>query len=83
MTRTTGDQVTAEEFDRLVRDFPGWLIWRSSGAGWWWATRSRLLTEEEMYAEMHHTVCGEDAETLRKQLDQQATIEAGRAAVGR
>ncbi|GLY90540.1 hypothetical protein [Actinoallomurus iriomotensis] len=86
MTRTTGDLVTAEEFDCLVRDFPGWLIWRSGGsgrAGWWWATRNRLLTEEEMYAEMHHTVCGEDAETLRGQLDQQATIEAGRAAAGR
>ncbi|GII87667.1 hypothetical protein Ssi03_56570 [Sphaerisporangium siamense] len=61
-------------FDRhlaeIAREFPDWTIWRSD-AGRWWATRHRLLTEEERDAGCAMTIDADDAEGLRERLLEQ------------
>ncbi|MEV6981497.1 hypothetical protein AB0M95_09590 [Sphaerisporangium sp. NPDC051017] len=61
-------------FDRhlaeIAREFPDWTIWRSD-AGRWWATRHRLLTEEERDAGGAMTVDADDSKGLRERLLEQ------------
>ncbi|RCG28897.1 hypothetical protein DQ384_21220 [Sphaerisporangium album] len=64
-------------FDRhlaeIAREFPDWTIWRSD-AGRWWATRHRLLTEEEREAGSAMTIDADDSEGLRERLLEQQEL---------
>jgi hypothetical protein len=75
----TGEQRLA----MLRAEHPGWRLWRArtdrGEAGMWMATRSRVLTTEEMYGGLAHTLAEDSADLLRDALEEQRRIEAAHA----
>lgn len=55
-------------------EHPGWRIWRSDG-GCWWATRRHRVSDRQLNAGYEATVCGDDADELRRALARQHAIE--------
>jgi hypothetical protein len=68
---------------RLRAEHLGWNIWRArtatGGAGMWMATRDRVLTTEEMYDGLAHTLAEDCADRLGAALVEQRRIEVTRA----
>jgi hypothetical protein len=66
---------------RMRAEFPGWSVWRArrldGGLGSWCATRDRLLTCEEMFHGLAHTLVCDHLRQLREELVLQAKAEAG------
>lgn len=58
----------------LEAQHPGWHIWRSDG-GCWWATRRHRVSDRQLRAGFEVTVCGDDADELRRALTRQRAIE--------
>lgn len=63
----------------MREEFPGWSVWRArrhdGRPGSWCATRDRLLTCDEMYRGLAHTLVCDDVEQLREELMLQAKCE--------
>lgn len=67
--------------EQLRNDFgEHWNVWRSTGAdgrpGDWWATRrNQVLTTDQMYAGMMHTLAEDTPGDLRATLNAQRGLE--------
>ncbi|MBC6457122.1 hypothetical protein [Actinomadura sp. HBU206391] len=72
-----------ERLTRLRAEHPGWNIWRArtatGGPGMWMATRDRVLTTEEMYDGLAHTLAEDRSDLLGDALAAQRRIEIARA----
>ncbi|GAA2108991.1 hypothetical protein [Actinomadura alba] len=72
----------AEGIAALRTAHPDWNIWRArtstGGAGMWMATRHRVLTTDEMYDGLAHTLAEDCADRLAAALAEQHRIEAAR-----
>jgi hypothetical protein len=62
----------------LASTFPGWHFWRGRSGDQpkgWYATRRERITARQVERGLFRTLAADDADGLRDQLKQQATIE--------
>ena len=65
--------------EELQHAWPAWNIWRSKddkgNPGWWWANRrNEVLSTDEMYAGLMHSLAEDSGEELEAALEAQADL---------